>query len=45
MTANETLINTLGNSQMYQDYEPAYTEATGRPATLRTVETSPMTRA
>jgi AraC-like DNA-binding protein len=39
MTANETLIKTLANSQLYQDYERAYTEATGLPVTLRPVET------
>jgi AraC-like DNA-binding protein len=39
MNANGQLIETLTNSQLYQDYERAYTEATGLPVTLRPVET------
>ena len=35
MNANEQLIETLANSQMYRDYERAYSEATGMPVTLR----------
>ncbi|HZV34706.1 MAG TPA: helix-turn-helix domain-containing protein, partial [Verrucomicrobiae bacterium] len=35
MNSNENLIETLVNSQMYQDYERAYSEATGMPVTLR----------
>src|SRR6185437_4132310 len=35
MNSNSSLIETLANSQMYQDYERAYCEATGMPLTLR----------
>lgn len=35
MNSNDNLIETLVNSQMYQDYEHAYSEATGMPVTLR----------
>ncbi len=33
------MIETLGNSQMFHDYERAYTETTGLPITLRPVDT------
>ncbi len=39
MNANGHLIETLANSQMYHDYERAYSEATGMPVSLRPVET------
>ena len=39
MNGNETLIETLANSKVYQDYERAYSEATGMPVSLRPVET------
>jgi len=39
MNTNENLIVTLANSRLYQDYERAYSEATGLPITLRAVET------
>lgn len=39
MNANGQLLETLTRSGMYQDYERAYTEATGMPVTLRPVET------
>src|SRR5438128_2411909 len=39
MNANNTMLETLTNSQMYRDYERAYTEATGLPVSLRPVET------
>ena len=39
MKANENLIESLANSQMYRDYERAYTEATGLPVSLRPAET------
>jgi len=39
MHAPGELIDTLTNSKMYQDYERAYTDATGLPVTLRPVET------
>ena len=39
MNGNGQLIETLTQSEMYQDYERAYTEATGLPVTLRPVET------
>ncbi len=39
MKANDQLIETLTHSQVFQDYERAYTEATGLPVTLRPVET------
>jgi AraC-like DNA-binding protein len=35
MKKNEKLIAALANSQMYHDYERAYSEATGMPMTLR----------
>lgn len=35
MNQNESLIEALANSQMYHDYERAYSEATGMPVTLR----------
>lgn len=39
MNTNDQLIETLANSQMYQDYERAYSEATGMPMTLRSTVT------
>src|SRR5436190_7156000 len=39
MNGNGQLIDTLTQSELYQDYERAYTEATGMPVTLRAVET------
>jgi AraC-like DNA-binding protein/ligand-binding sensor protein len=39
MNANGQLIETLMHSQVYQNYEHAFTEATGLPLTLRPVET------
>jgi AraC-like DNA-binding protein len=39
MNANEQLLETLSHSEMYQNYERAYTDATGLPVTLRPVET------
>src|SRR6266446_5287844 len=39
MNANGQLIETLTHSQLYQDYERAFTEATGLPVALRPVET------
>lgn len=39
MNANGQMIETLGNSQMFHDYERAYTETTGLPITLRPVDT------
>jgi len=39
MNGNGQLIETLTHSEMYQDYERAYTETTGLPMTLRPVET------
>jgi AraC-like DNA-binding protein len=39
MNANEQLLETLAHSEMYQNYERAYTDATGLPVTLRPVET------
>jgi len=38
MEANEKLVKTLARSKMFQDYERAYTEATGMPLTLRPIE-------
>jgi AraC-like DNA-binding protein len=35
---NRALIETLANSKIYQDYERAFTEATGLPVALRPVE-------
>ena len=39
MHANGELIETLTQSEMYRNYECAYSEATGMPVTLRPVET------
>ena len=39
MNANGHLLETLAHSEMYQNYERAYTEVTGMPVTLRPVET------
>jgi AraC-like DNA-binding protein len=39
MNANGQLIETLTHSPVYQDYERAFTEATGLPVILRPVET------
>ena len=39
MNANGQLLETLTHSEMLQNYERAYTEATGMPVTLRPVET------
>ena len=39
MNANGTLIETLANSRMYQEYERAFSETTGLPIALRPVET------
>jgi len=39
MRANGKLIETLARSEMFQNYERAYAEATGMPMTLRPVET------
>jgi AraC-like DNA-binding protein len=39
MNANEQLLETLAHSEMYQNYERAYTDATGLPVTLRPEET------
>ena len=39
MKANGELIETLVRSEMFQDYQRAYTEATGLPITLRPMET------
>jgi AraC-like DNA-binding protein len=39
MNTNETLVETLTKSKIYQDYERAFTEATGLPLTLRPLET------
>ena len=39
MNANATLIDRLANSEMYRDYERAFSETTGMPVTLRPVET------
>ena len=36
--ANRALIEALASSKIYQDYERAFTEATGLPVTLRPVE-------
>ncbi|MEO7934031.1 MAG: helix-turn-helix domain-containing protein [Chthoniobacterales bacterium] len=38
MFANKDLIETLSHSKIYQDYEHAFTDATGLPVTLRPVE-------
>src|SRR6185436_8694160 len=39
MNANEQMIETLTKSQMFQDYERAYTDAIGLPLSFRSVET------
>jgi AraC-like DNA-binding protein/ligand-binding sensor protein len=39
MNANENLIEKLAESKMYQEYERAYSEATGMPVALRPAET------
>jgi AraC-like DNA-binding protein len=39
MNTNGQMVETLTNSQMFHDYERAYTEATGLPVALRSVET------
>lgn len=39
MNANDSLLETLTRSDLFQNYERAYTEATGMPMTLRSVET------
>src|SRR5437868_598990 len=39
MNANGQLLESLTHSEMFQNYERAYTEATGMPVTLRPVET------
>jgi AraC-like DNA-binding protein len=39
MNANGQLLETLAHSEMFQNYERAYTEATGMPVALRPVET------
>jgi AraC-like DNA-binding protein len=39
MNANGQLWETLSRSEIFQNYERAYTEATGMPVTLRPVET------
>ena len=38
MNANANLLKTLTASQMYQDYQRAFTEATGMPVALRPIE-------
>ena len=39
MNANGQLLETLTHSEMFQNYERAYTETTGMPVTLRPIET------
>jgi AraC-like DNA-binding protein len=39
MNANGNLIETLADSEVYQNYERAFSEATGLPMTLRPIET------
>src|SRR6266540_1179900 len=39
MNANGQLLETLTHSEIFQNYERAYTEATGMPVALRAVET------
>src|SRR5688572_5726266 len=39
MNANGQLVETLTHSQMFQEYERAFTEATGLPLAFRPVET------
>jgi AraC-like DNA-binding protein len=38
MSANDQMIETLANSRIFEDYQRAYTEATGLPMALRPVE-------
>ncbi len=38
MKDSKTLIETLTHSKIYQDYERAFSEATGLPVALRPVE-------
>ena len=38
MTDNKSLVDALAGSKMYQDYERAFSEATGLPVALRPVE-------
>jgi len=38
MTENKNLIEALAHSKIYQDYERAFSEATGLPVSLRSVE-------
>ena len=38
MNTDRSLIETLSNSKVFQDYEDAFTEATGLPVALRAVE-------
>lgn len=38
MNANENMVEMLNNSEMYREYERAYSEATGLPLALRPVE-------
>ena len=38
MNDNNHLIEALTGSQVYKDYERAFTDATGLPVTLRSVE-------
>src|SRR5215207_7046019 len=39
MNANGQILESLTSSEMFQNYERAYSEATGMPVTLRPVET------
>lgn len=39
MNANGQLVDSLNRSELFQNYERAYTEATGLPVTIRPVET------
>jgi hypothetical protein len=39
MNANGQLLETLNRSEMFQNYERAYSEAAGMPVALRPVET------
>ena len=43
MNANGQLIETLTHSELFQNYERAYTETTRMPVTLRPVETWQLT--
>ncbi len=38
-SADRSLIETLANSKLFQDYERAFTESTGMPVALRPIET------